>query len=815
MAIVVTAGFVALPAVALAVTLHSRSATGISGAPVHAQAAALKPDGPLGRLNRSQLDPSQLPWHVLTDPIDPAQLTSLPFGDRSFWAQPWRAYLATPPAQTLFDAVGINFNVTPQEAPATAAVLGASGFRRARIEIGWSNMSFSDPTHLADPGSWATVLGALKSNDIRPLILLNANDTAPGPTRSWTAHVIAPAPAGSRAVQLDLASASQIVPGYSGLDSLSGSRTAANTIFSAVSPTGLATLSQPLAGPLGTGGYPATTLRFQPFATPYNSDGTPNASYQRTLNGWLEYVGAVTQEAKAVLGNDNFDVEVWNELGFGSNFLDASKYYQPVPAQFQGTGSVDDQLLADTVGWLRNPINGVPNVGIGDGFADQTPFTAPRNTPAGLTALDKHPYHGIGYYGPETGSLPDQPLNALGQPDGKSQPNGRFSDNFTPTFTSLFPEYYLSGIQTETLIRDMAPITTDIYGTSHGRYAATAPQTTQTWLTETNLDPSGADPRAGDQPNAATLAQLSAADDAHLQAKATLRFLASYVNKGATNIDFYAAKGNPFGLIPDAFYGAVDAGGHPGPSASGVTLAAVQRFLAASGPPATISRPRSLSLTAIADQHNYQQWSGDGTAAHPSLYDREVLAVLPFQRSDTSFAVPVYVMTRNLAQLYDPTASASDVTRYDLPDEQFRISLTGVDLNRVTVSLYDPITGASVPVAATSTGARSVDVTLWAADYPRVLEINDAPAAVPFSGPAGSRAGARHRAGGRHRSGARGCPRASNHRPRGRHGHRVRWHRSTHRRHRAPGACSRPCRYTGSSPTGQRRTRDRHRSCRA
>ena len=42
-------------------------------------------------------------------------------------------------------------------------------------------------------------------------------------------------------------------------------------------------------------------------------------------------------------GVPKFEVEIWNELSFGSDFLDITKYYNPVPASLQGNGSVTDQ----------------------------------------------------------------------------------------------------------------------------------------------------------------------------------------------------------------------------------------------------------------------------------------------------------------------------------------------------------------------------------------------------------------------------------------------------------------------------------------
>src|SRR5580765_3753667 len=98
------------------------------------------------------------PVAVLQHPIDPRQETSLAFGERSHWLQPWRAYLDTVPATRLLDAVGIDFDVPPARARAATRLLAHAGFRRARIEIGWGDFSYSHPDRLKNPGSLRTVL---------------------------------------------------------------------------------------------------------------------------------------------------------------------------------------------------------------------------------------------------------------------------------------------------------------------------------------------------------------------------------------------------------------------------------------------------------------------------------------------------------------------------------------------------------------------------------------------------------------------------------------------------------------------------------
>ena len=81
-------------------------------------------------------------WTTLSDPIQPRQLTDLAFCDRSFWLQPWRAYLNTPLASTLANAISVNLNVAPPEIARTAKLLAAHGIHRVRVELPWALMSY-------------------------------------------------------------------------------------------------------------------------------------------------------------------------------------------------------------------------------------------------------------------------------------------------------------------------------------------------------------------------------------------------------------------------------------------------------------------------------------------------------------------------------------------------------------------------------------------------------------------------------------------------------------------------------------------------
>jgi len=568
---------------------------------------------------------------VVRNPIDPNYLSCLPFGTRSHWIQPWRAYLDTQPASRLKDAVGINFNPSAAQAPMTARLLAASGFTQARIEIGWGDVSYDDPDRLVNEQDWMTKLQALRDNGIRPLLLLNANDGRPAPAKDISLRVTQAASAGARTVRLDAASAALVRPGYTGFNYTKS----AEYLITDVSPAGVATLAKPLPISVGVGTYPAATLAYQPFSPLTRPDGSPNPAGQETLAGWLRYVQTISDTARRVFGAGGFDLEIWNEMNFGSDFLDINNYYQP--ALVTGTIS-DDTIMRRTVSWIRDPAHGLDGVRVGNGFASQRPWDGGDSGPVGLDAIDRH------FYPPDL----HFPADTINNAPKDAQCNAVAQDS-NPSYTAFFPEFWLTGIRTETMMRDLAPSVEAIPNLDggidhHGRNVAPAGGTPpQLWMTEFGMNPAWAE---GDG------VAMSAEDEQHFKAKSTLRALSAFVNKGVTRLDFYAANGSEWGLVDPSFYSAAaSAGGYPGDSAGGTTMNAVRRLIGALGDD-RITVPRQLTLGSIGDYAGRSQFAGNGTSAFPTLYDRDVLAFLPFQASDTRFVVPVYVMTRNLAKVY-------------------------------------------------------------------------------------------------------------------------------------------------------------------
>ena len=764
---------------------------------------------------------------VVTDPIDSRFLTDVPFGTTSFWLQPWRAYLDTWPASTLTSSLGINFNVGPVQAESVAHLLQDSGFTLARKEIPWGALSYEDPTRFTNETRVRAILTALHNHGLRPLILLNANSNLPGPARLTTLTTLAEAPAGATSVQLDAASAAKVVPGKTGFDGLTfGS--GPDILITSVGAGDIATLSRPLRQALPAGNHRATTLLYAPFQAPTLSDGAPNPVYEETMAGWLSYVATVNRYAASIFGPEGYDLEVWNELTFGSQFLNYEHYYagealaqaregtaqgdaragvkalaedpqaqqgaeaeeeagaesaneaetgaeaseeaeteesteahatsQALEETEAGSGEAAEEgqseaatlsasqarpaalhtnvdkkvskqirrnVLVQTVAYVRDPPNGIPaGVGITDGFASQTPFPSGADAPLGLTALSKHLYGGGRVY--PTGDPDDsRPINALGSRD--SETGAALKPLFTPSYQALFPELLLTAIHTETVVRDIAPITTHIYGLPHGRNVGPAGGSpVQKWMTEYNLTPGKSTPVGPDGVTPENVT-LTAADREHFEAKALLRSLVAMVNKGLSREYFFAAAPGPLSLISKSFYTALEANPetYPGDEAGGETMRGFRNMFSYFQGPGPGSELHQLQLLSIAQEGNHAQFAGDGTAAHPTLYDRDVLAVLPFQSSPTRYVIPFYVMTQDLLTLYQPGQPAEDVSRFDLPDESFRIKLGNLPESAAdpTVSAHDPLSDTSTPARLLSREGTSAEFEISATDYPRMLTV--------------------------------------------------------------------------------------------
>lgn len=624
---------------------------------------------------------------------DPAQFTSIPFGFHSHWLQPWRAYLETVPATTFLNGTGINWNINKSVNPELVAqMLAKYGIRRSRVEIGWVNIDWDDETKINNATQFQNTLLTLKKYGIRPLILLNAHHGVPCPVKFYERTLITDARVGDTQIQLDDISGLRV--GYSGVSNLTD-YWAAELLITKISGNTI-TLSKPLPKNIEAG-TPVTmaTLKYRPFSVPGSND------YEMTMAGWERYVETVAEFVTEVLAttqsdDKGFDMEIWNELSFGSYFLYVNSYYAQKPYDYN-EDSIWGNLVKETATFVSDRPADFQGVFFSDGLANTIPWPASSTNPARITAISKHPYFGRKHYPQDEQN--STPINALAQKDTSS---------FIPTYSVLFPEYFATALQTETIIRDMGPITSEIYGTKHGRYAraingVVVPN--PIWITEANLGPNEHDRNI--TPERAFV----------IKAKTNARYFCFYLNKGVTQVHLFAVEGGDkgLGIVKQSFLDYAEQPNATYPTDdrpyTSLVLATLGRIVSKMSEQLdrNLTKTRQIEVVSIRDTHDRYQFAGDGTPAHPNLYDRDVFAFLPFQVNARKFVIPYYVMTRDIMK--------------DLPPEEFTVQIKGIKGNGASVTAYDPMYDQTVPVAIDKGGQNSLSVKLTATDYPYLLII--------------------------------------------------------------------------------------------
>ena len=146
------------------------------------------------------------------------------------------------------NSLGVYWNVADKYADAISQIFQEAGIKHIRREIGWNNIGFDDQLTPAAKASLLAECAAWKAHGIRPLILLNANDGIPGPTRTVRVTVVTAAPAGAKTIKL-AGTLSAIRPGYTGFyQGRSGF-----PFITAVAADGTCTLSAPLTSKVPAG----------------------------------------------------------------------------------------------------------------------------------------------------------------------------------------------------------------------------------------------------------------------------------------------------------------------------------------------------------------------------------------------------------------------------------------------------------------------------------------------------------------------------------------------------------------------------------
>jgi len=693
----------------------------------------------------------------LDGPYEDPRQQEIPFGgQRSFYLTPWRAYMDTWPAKQYLDCLGINFNVNSVDAKAVATVLADAGFRSARVEFGWGNLGYDEPKKIRRADEYRRTIQALRDAGIRPLVLLNANSIAPVPFKNVAVNLLKPAAVGAREIVID--HPDSIRPGYTGFTNMLNQRVGFPLVTAVDAQTGRCELSAPLPHDVPAGKLTLVDLKYHPFSGAVLEDGKSNPFAEETVNGWRSYVATVCQTLKEDLGTEGrpdagFDLEVWNEYTFGSDFLDEKWYYDParkfktaVTYQAHGlTCSGPEIILPITVDYVNDPANNLPGVRVISGFSNQRPWENGASIWPGQTGFSRHYYTGLnpfsrfngvcGLLTPSTNDRPnDGPLNALGGVDGRLDGKDWFTVSpgtfFTPTIALSMPEAYHYGYKTESLTRDIQPFPG--LWQDHYRYSNPGDgHAAEVWMTETNTF------RAPWMEQLMTEQHLRQEDPRlvslshYLGAKALLRSFVFQCHKGIHTIEVFAAHGGDlaFGVIPDAFFKTLQEENHQlterARAQTGLQLQVLNRVtrLMKTGLALDVTRP--LTVTGLVEHQPRLVFKGDGTGQHPDRFNRDDFACLPFQMAADRYAIGYYVVTRNMVHDWNPTLDPLDPARYDMPDQTFDLTLQNLRGAAAKVSAWDPMTDQTVPVTVLAADHHTLKVRLQTVDYPRFLLVQE------------------------------------------------------------------------------------------
>jgi hypothetical protein len=595
--------------------------------------------------------------------VDPSQL-DCPGLKHSFYLQPWRAFLETRPADTLVRGIGINYNAPPECDDLAVRLLAESGFKSFRIEVGWDNVAW-DETHLNNEKRLRHLLDLCKRYGVRPNLLLNANHGVPGPTRFFEKRLAEDAPKGSRAVRFT--DTQDLVLNHSGINHLTGSAAAEAMIVGIDPETGVCQLSKPLTKDLlHDRPVKMAMLKFQPLF-PVGTE-----QFEQTAAGWLRYARLVTAQAKAA-GIEEFDVEIWNELSFGSYFTDARHYYVPAPfperKNFLLPGGSCWELARRTVDTVKSEH---PRARCIWGFSNTTFFHCPVDKlPPGMDGQSYHPY------GTGTRTYP------------KDEDRPTFNrDGFVPTLQTRLPEGWAHlFVKTETLMKLLNPQARLKHppGVAHFHH----------YMTEHGVAP----PECG---------VTDPSQCWSLKTKCALRSYCLWINKGIDVLDYFCAFDRHvtgFGLLPpnlmtlprDAKWDDVAT-----PPMRAIRNLA-RAFVGATPMPST--RPLHVDVTELGPP----QKIFEGDATHPPLWQRQAFAALPFEVNDGKLVIALYAMT------YDATKP--------FPEQQYRLKLSGLGARPAGVTLYDPIRDQRIAVKVRRRAANEIELELPVVDTPRLLTL--------------------------------------------------------------------------------------------
>ena len=183
----------------------------------------------------------------LDRPYEDPRQALIPFGINSYFAHPWRSYMDTHPASQFLGSMGFCYNSDPKYLEPVLQFMSEAGIRKVRTEMGWGNLDWDDRMTGENRTKALEFLRLARKYNIRPLILLNAHHSAPGPVREVSVSLMQDAKKGDRSFQVRPDDVSKIRVGYTG-PMKADEYCAAKPLITEVKPDGTCVLSGPLGG---------------------------------------------------------------------------------------------------------------------------------------------------------------------------------------------------------------------------------------------------------------------------------------------------------------------------------------------------------------------------------------------------------------------------------------------------------------------------------------------------------------------------------------------------------------------------------------
>lgn len=602
--------------------------------------------------------------------VDPAQL-DCPWPKMSHYKQPWRGYLETRSGYDFLHGLGVNLHIPADAEELAIRLLAETGLKAFRIEIGWGEMNW-DETKLNNETPMRRRLALCAQYGIRPTLLINAHQGVPCPLKFFEGRLLADAPKGARTLRLD--SVKDLVIGRSGVNGLSDYWAAEGIITAIDAERGEVTLSKPLPKDLRAGRLPMATLKYAPL----HPVGTPE--FDETAAGWVKHALYICGLAEAA-GVKDFDLEIWNELTFGTHFLNINDYYDKAAPKitqkqpdFLHEGGRCWELARRTTDAVKKKF---PRVRVIWGFSNTTFYHCSIDKlPPGTDGQSYHPYG--------TGTRAFKGIQ-----ERKDQAP---LEGYVPTYEIRMVEGWApTFIQTECLIRHLRPdvrLTTKAPGVDRFYH----------YMTEHGVLP----PECGVNDDAGAW---------QLKALCATRSFCLWLNKGVDVLHYFVAydnKATSFGLLPTNLKQLPATA--PFEDVATPPMKAIRYLSRAFEGSVPLAKTDELSVEVVSLGPESKMFEGDAT--HPPLWSREVLAVLPFQVTHEKHVVIVYVMTRDAVKPFPP--------------ETFRLKFIGVKGSRVEA--IDVLSGAPVKIESKllelkPMGKEGIEVTMPVTDKPAILTI--------------------------------------------------------------------------------------------